>query len=200
MSYNHFLNHLKANFTAVRLDESLLYAHVREFQYHKNTQLLHPGDICKHFYFIENGLVRTYEIKDNREDTLNFYRKNAFFSSFNSFFRQVPGTEGMICENEVKGVKISYKDWILLRKLNPYFNDLSIKIFEQLIIGLSDELNDYRKSTADERYVLLSSSHPEVRTTSLQKNIASFLGVTSPHHSAIKKKELKKHLPPKSES
>lgn len=200
MSFNYFLNYLKANFSTTGLDEALLNAHVHEFHYHKNTLLLHPGETCKYFYFIVDGLVRAYDIKNNKEDTLTFYRKNTFFCSFNSFFRQSPGTEGLICENEVKGIKISYTEWILLRKLHPDFNDLSIKIFEQLIVGLNDELNLYRKSTADERYVLLNSSHPEVSTTSLQKNIASFLGVTNPHHSAIKRKELKKHLPPKSGS
>lgn len=197
MSVNHFLNYLKKNFNTDGLDETLLTAHIHEFRYPKNKQLLYPGETCEQFYFIKEGLVRTYEIQNNKEDTLNFYGKDAFFSSFNSFLMQTPCNEGMICENEVKGIQISYAAWISLRKIAPCINDLSIKIFEQLIISLSNELTVYRKSTADERYKLLTSSHPEVRTTSLQKNIASFLGVTNSHYNTIKKKELKKHLPSK---
>lgn len=193
MSYNHFLNYLKANFNTTGLDETLLKAHVREFQFSRKTELLHPGEICKHFYFIEEGLVRTYEIEDRGEDTLNFYRSGHFFSSFRSFIHQVPCTEGIVCENDVKGIKISYPELISLRRSNPYFNQLSIQIFEKLVIELYEELNAYRKSTADERYVLINLSHPKISTMSQQKNIASFLGVTNSHYSAIKHKKLKGH-------
>lgn len=197
MRFNYFLNYLKENFSTNGLDEVLLKSHVQGFQFNKKTELLHPGEVCKYFYFIEEGMVRTYEIRDNKEDTLNYYRSGHFFSSFRSFLHQVPCAEGIVCENEVRGVKISYNELLSLRRSNPYFTQLSIQIYEKLVIELYDELNAYRKSTADERYDLINSSHPKISTISLQKNIASFLGVTNSHYSAIKHKALKQHLPPK---
>jgi CRP-like cAMP-binding protein len=192
MSFGYFLNYLQKNFDTTHLNEVQLKSHVHDFKYNKKVELLQSGEICEHFYFIKTGLVRTYEIKNDREDTLNFYGPDHFFSSFRSFLHQIPSSEGIICESEVRGVRISYTELNSLRKSNPYFNDLSIQIYEKLIIDLYHELNTYRTSTAKERYQLINSSLPELSITSLQKDIASFLGISNTHYSTLKKDALRK--------
>lgn len=68
MSFGYFLNYLQKNFHTAHLNETLLKSHVRDFKYNKKVELLQPGEICEHFYFIKTGLVRTCEIKNDKED------------------------------------------------------------------------------------------------------------------------------------
>src|SRR6185369_13730611 len=61
----------------------------------KGHQLLRPGAVCHHFYFIEQGLTRTYYIKEGKDITDWISAENSFAVSIVSFLTHEPDIRGI---------------------------------------------------------------------------------------------------------
>ena len=54
-------------------EQALLTSKIETKHYKAKTILLHSGEICKHSYFVNSGLLRSFNINDNIvEHVLNF--------------------------------------------------------------------------------------------------------------------------------
>ena len=83
----------------------------------KGDFLLKQGDICKHLYFTESGIIRCFSLKDGMDITTWFSFKNEFITSFTSFFPKVPSYENMELLTDATLLKISFSDFDTLRGL-----------------------------------------------------------------------------------
>src|ERR1700742_3081681 len=71
-----------------------LHEKARRIECRKKTRLLKAGDFCKHVWFVEKGLIRSYEISPAGKETCNwFMAENDIATAVNSFFRGVPSKE-----------------------------------------------------------------------------------------------------------
>lgn len=190
MSTDYFLNYLKTNFDTQGMDDEKIRLYVTNFKYAAKTPLLNPGDPCKYFYFIEKGMVRTYDISDTEEKTLNFYSSNSFLGSYKSFSKGEISLEGIICENEVTGIQISYEGWLELVRLYPKFLLISIQISDTIAVKNNQQFNTYCRTTAIERLKIIHETFPQITNIVLHKNIASFIGITPSYYSYLKSKNL----------
>lgn len=191
MYFNYFTDYLKANYTIPNLDEALLKAHTEDFTVPAKTIILHPGEPCTSVFFIEEGLIRSYRNHHDQEETLNFYFPNQFATIYKSFFMQQPNNTGLIAESHIHGIRISYTNWHLLRQKDHAFDDLSIQILSTILIQKDEELNIYQKSNARTRYLHLHTTHPDISTIVLQKDLASFIGIGEHYYSSLKSSFIK---------
>ncbi len=71
--------------------------------------ILKPGSICENLYFLENGAIRYFLLKNNEEFTTHQIQPPFLFTSPHSFVRKIPSLEG------IQAVEESYL-WIISRE------------------------------------------------------------------------------------
>ena len=84
---------------------------------------------------------------------------------------------------------IHTKDLFLLYKQLPKIQELSRSIVEKLYIEISEKYESLFIKTAEERYLELINSEPDILKIVPQYMIASYLGITPEGLSRIKKRK-----------
>lgn len=148
--------------------------------------LLHPGAVCNHLFFIQEGLTRTFYVKDGKDVTDWISFENTFAVSTISFIMRVPDRRGIELLEESTIVEIPYYE---LEQLYPKHRDIETlgRLWSNFgIVQLQNRFDDLHFATATERYKKFIERNP----TALQRVplgiVASFLGITQETLSRIR--------------
>ena len=159
----------------------------------KNDYILQEGKVCKESHFIEEGLLRAYVIDvEGGEVTTNFYGKNIFANDFLSFFKRIPSDENIQAMTDCTTWSIGYEDLQTCFHTIPEFREFGRMMLINNYSRLKDRMLGMIQLTADQRYLNLIETHPEIFQHAPLKNIASYLGITDTSLSRIRKEISKK--------
>jgi len=152
----------------------------------KGHHLLRPGGICRHFYFIEQGLTRTYYVKNGKEVTDWLSPENSIAVSIISFLTHQPDVRGIeLLEPSLIGA-VSYSDLENLYKKHHDIERLGRLLLGHGIIQLQQRFDDLHFATAAERYQKLANATPSLLNRVPLGMIASYLGITQETLSRIR--------------
>lgn len=141
-------------------------------------KFIEPGRICKKMAYIQNGILRVYNIADGKEITLWIGNRNRFITDLSSFIHQKPANwfiEAIvtsqlltISREQHYDLVSKYHEWIEFdnRLLSNAFTLIEQRMFSHLYMS------------AEERYMTLLNSDPELFNQVPLKHIASMLGMT----------------------
>lgn len=167
--------------------------HFKCKKFAKNDYLLKEGKVCNESFFIEEGLLRVYVIDVNgNEVTTNFFGKNIFANDFLSFFKRIPTNENIHALADCTTWAISYEDLQVCFHSIPEFREFGRMMLIHNYSLLKNRMLGMIQLTADQRYLNLIETHPEIFHHAPLKNIASYLGVTDTSLSRIRKEISKK--------
>lgn len=154
--------------------------------FEKNDFVVEYGKTSKHIGFINNGLFLYYVLKDGEERTHYINIENTWFASLLSFISETPSQENI---RALTNGSIYLIDKASLKKLVsevPGFNAFYIGLLEQSICGIDASRFDLIVLTAEERYLKMLTSNPELLQQIPLQYLASMLGVTPRHLSRIR--------------
>ena len=163
-----------------------LSASLQRMELPKGHSLLRPGGICQYFYFIEQGLTRTYYIKDGKDVTDWLSAENSIAVSIISFLTRQPDVRGIeLLEPSVLWA-LSYND---LENLYKKYHD--IERLGRLLLGfgtiqIQQRFDDLHFATARQRYQKLVDANPSLLNRVPLGMIASYLGITQETLSRIR--------------
>lgn len=153
----------------------------------KNSILLHEGNICKEFYFIETGSIRTFFIdKNGYEKTRYVVLDNQVGTALKSFISQKPSIEFIETLDNIEFLSISHHDFFQLNKeLNNW------KIFYQIILERAYSFQNKKiealmTQTAKQRYEELLKKNPILTQRLSNKVLASYLDIREETLSRLK--------------
>jgi len=152
----------------------------------RGHRLLQPGGICRHLYFIEKGLTRTYYIKDGKDVTDWISAEGTFAVSIISFLTHQPDRRGIELLEDSTLYAFSYTD---LENLYRQFHDierLGRLLVCQGTIQMQQRFDDLHFATAQQRYAQLITSNPSLLNRVPLGMIASYLGITQETLSRIR--------------
>jgi len=156
----------------------------------KNQVLIKEGQVCHKLYFVEQGMGRSYYLKeDGKEVTQWFFGAGNFMSSADSFFKQSPSFYYLeILEDSIL-YSISHEKMDLLlakyHKMEKFIRLLSIEMFTKIV----HKLNAIQFQTARERYDYMISEFPDISRRVPLGYIASYLGMTQETLSRIRRND-----------
>ncbi len=153
----------------------------------KNHNILEQGKICKSLYFLENGLLRYFVLKDGNEVTKFFTIAPYCFTSQASFNSNKPANEYIQTIEPSIIWEISYEQNEELLKLNSW-NSFARKITQEVQFFTEEILEELQTETAENRYQKLLNNQPELLQRIPLKHLASFFGVAPQSLSRIRKK------------
>ena len=154
----------------------------------KKQYLLQEGDICKYMAFVEKGLLRSYNVDDKGyEHMIQFAWEGWWISDTYSFLSGEPAAYNIDAIDDAELLLISLPDFeemtLKVPKMERYFRIL----FQNNIVSKERRLLSSITYSAEEKYLKLSETNPELIQRIPQNLIASYLGITPETLSRIRK-------------
>jgi CRP-like cAMP-binding protein len=175
-------------------EEQELFLSRTETRFYKaKTILLNAGDVCKHSYFVNSGILRNFNINDNIvEHVLSFSCQGWWISDLYSLLTQKPGQLFIEVLEDAEVVLLSKENqeqlYHEIPKLERFFRILT----ENSLVANQERLMDNLSLSAEERFEKFCAKYPTLVYKVPQKQIASFIGVTPEFFSKMKARLLKK--------
>lgn len=166
--------------------KQILKSHITELKFPKNYVIIQQDKIEKDFYFIKNGIARTYIQYDGDETTFSFGKEGETIISFNSYIADDEGYESVELLEDCTLYKLNTKD---LRKLyieNIEIANWGIRFAEDLLLRAESRLLARHFGNAADRYELLLKNYPHLLQRVQLGYIASYLGITQVSLSRIR--------------
>ena len=162
-------------------------------QYKAKTMLLNSGEICKHSYFVNSGLLRSFNINDQIvEHVLSFACEGWWIGDMYSLLSQKPGTLFLEVLEDAEVVLLSKvnqeKLYVEIPKLDRFFRIIT----ENSLVAHQERLMDNLSLSAEERFEKFCKRYPTLIQKVPQKQIASYIGVTPEFFSKMKSRLLKR--------
>ena len=187
------LNHIANYVSLTENEQKLLLSKTETVDYKAKTILLNAGEICKYSYFVNSGLLRSFNINDNIvEHVLHFACEGWWIGDMYSLISQKPGNLFIAVLEDSEVVLLSKENQQLLYleipKLERFFRILT----ENSLVAHQERLMDNLSLSAEERFEKFCKRYPTLIQRVSQKQIASYIGVTPEFLSKMKSRMLKK--------
>ncbi|MCT4665213.1 MAG: Crp/Fnr family transcriptional regulator [Flavobacteriales bacterium] len=154
----------------------------------KGTLIIQEGKTSRKSYFLESGIIRSYIIDLNgNEVTTRFFSSPDFLNDYLSFFGQKPSEEYYELVTDCVMHTISYSNVQHCFHNIPEFREWGRMLLTLNYEHTKNRMISFHKETAQERYLNLKISHPEIIEQVPLNIIASYLGITKHSLSRIRK-------------
>src|SRR6476620_7091964 len=175
------------------VEQQLFLSKTETRQYKSKTILLNAGEICKHSYFINSGLLRSFNINDNIvEHVLSFACEGWWISDMYSLLSQKPGTLFIEVLEDAEVVLLSKENQEKLYHEIPALERFFRILTENSLVANQERLMDNLSLSAEERFDKFCKRYPTIMQRVSQKQVASYIGVTPEFFSKMKARLLKK--------
>ncbi|GGA77923.1 cyclic nucleotide-binding protein [Flavobacterium palustre] len=175
-------------------EEKELFLSKTEIHHYKaKTILLNSGEVCKHSYFVNSGILRSFNINDNIvEHVLNFACEGWWMGDMYSLISQKPGNLFIEVIEDAEVVLLSKENqeqlYSEIPKLERFFRILT----ENSLVANQERIMDNLSLSAEVRYDKFLKRYAGLNHKIPQKQIASYIGVTPEFFSKMKAKLLRK--------
>ncbi|MFL9484782.1 Crp/Fnr family transcriptional regulator [Chitinophagaceae bacterium LWZ2-11] len=187
-------NQLMDLFTSIHLLDEYVIADIANLLEHKFLEkkglLLNTGQTCKHIYFVQKGLLRSFYKDSEQETTTSFMKENNLIISGNNFFNQQPCTETIEALEDCELYYISFENLHVLYEKHRSFSLAGIYLLQQYYIQAEERFINLRQKDATTKYKCFKKNEPELNLRCSLKYIASYLGITNETLSRIRAKRI----------
>ncbi|BDD06707.1 Crp/Fnr family transcriptional regulator [Aureibacter tunicatorum] len=156
--------------------------------YHKGKMIIQANSVVHNLIFLDEGVIREYFAKDDREMNTNFYTRPQFVNDFFTFTNAIPTKRNLECLSDVKTREMSmskFNEFMMKYSCGKSFVD---DIFNELIEIKEEEEFKHFSLTPDELYLDLMKNKPEWFQEIPLYHIASYLRMTPETLSRIRKR------------
>lgn len=146
--------------------------------------------VCNDLGLVVKGIFRIYYHDPNTEEDKNlfFFSENQFVVSFRSFISQTPCWYFIEAMEHSEIVIISYRDLNALYEANPNWGKFGRLLAELFFAYAQSRTEEFMFFSHEQRYLRLLEEHPNIVDRIPAYHIASFLGITNPSLSRIRKR------------
>jgi CRP-like cAMP-binding protein len=155
----------------------------------RKQYLLQEGDICRHLAFVENGLLRSYNVDDKGvEHMIHFAWEGWWMADMLSFLSVEPSSYHIDAIEDSELLLITRPDFEEMLLKVPVMERYFRILFQNNIISKERRLISSITNSAEEKFLHLSATNPELIKRIPQQLVASYLGITPETLSRVKKK------------
>ena len=174
-------------------EHTLFLSKTETKQFKAKTILLSAGEVATCTYFVNSGILRSFNINDNIiEHVLHFACEDWWIGDMYSYISEKPGNLFIEVLEEAEIVILSKENhqelYQKIPKLERFFRILA----ENSLVAHQERLMDNLSLTAEERFEKFCTKYPTLIQRIPQKQIASFIGVTPEFSSKMKSRLLKR--------
>jgi CRP-like cAMP-binding protein len=168
-------------------DWALIVACFEQKTIKKDEILLEEGKICRHLFFLENGLLRYFINKEGNEVTKFFTEAPYCFTSQVSFTAVKPATENIQAIEESVIWQATLENVNKLLEIKSWSTFVR-KLIQEVQFYTEQILEEIQTETAEKRYQKMLIEEPQLVQRIPLKYLASYLGIAPQSLSRIRKK------------
>lgn len=173
-------------------EETLFLSKIETKQYKAKTILLNSGEISNCTYFVNSGILRSFNINDNIiEHVLHFACEGWWIGDMYSYISEKPGNLFIEVLEDAELVIISKENHQILYKEIPKLERFFRILAENSLVAHQERLMDNLSLSAEERFEKMCKKYPSLIQKVAQKHLASYIGVTPEFFSKMKARLLK---------
>jgi len=155
----------------------------------RGTCLVNAGDICKEFYYIGSGGIRTYFLTGAGQQCSRLIAlEGAAGTALSSFIGQTPSTEFVEALEDSELYAISHQNFRRLLVEIPGWLEFYNQFLEMAYIHQNEKLQQLSTLTATQRYEKLMKDKPRYIQRLSNKILASYLDIREETLSRLKSK------------
>ena len=182
---NYIKSYIPSNISANELSE--ITDHFSFLKLKKNEFLVKEGSICKHFCFIETGILQHAIMVEGVEKTTYLGLKNSATTALNSFKNKQPSRKNIKALSDCNLWVLSINNFNKLLEKNDTFKLFYYNLIENQILLIDDYRIDLLTLSPEERYLKLLENEPTLIKQVPLQYLSSFLGISLRHMSRIRK-------------
>jgi len=188
MNERDLLNKIFLNTNLSRQEKEKIINSFVKVAFKKNDLLFKEGRTLNHYYFLEEGFVRSFTYNyDFDEITTNFYSTTEIIIDWTSFMLRTPTQENFQAITDCTCWRLNYSDFQILFNSIEGFRESGKTRFASSYLKLKQTHLSSVSLTAKERYLKLLEERPEIAMNFSLKHIATYLGITDTSLSRIRK-------------
>ena len=199
MELFNFATHLttKCGLSAAQLQQVL--PHIKTKKIAKGEYLLKQGEVCSHFFFVEQGLLRMYALNEvGKENILQFATENWIVSDRGSVYFQEPSSYYIDAVENTQVILLNDSFITQVANINPDFRRKNEQLLHNHIRQLYKRMSQLLGASAKSRYLDFVRMYPDIMLRVPQWMIASYLGVTPESLSRVRKALANENFKPNS--
>jgi CRP-like cAMP-binding protein len=161
---------------------------LHEREVNKGEVLLKEGQVCKQFYFIFKGCMRSFSIENGREANIKFYVEDDMACNFDSFKKEEASQFYIVAMEDCivyYGIKTEV---IPILESDSAFYLFVFRFFQSLYFKEEEHANIFKLLTPEERYRYLLKNYPHYLQRIPVTYLASYLGMSRETLTRIRKK------------
>lgn len=163
-------------------------ANFKRKDYKKNEMIINRGELCRHLFYINKGLIRYYYSVPPKELTFAVMGEDFWFTDYEAFMNDVSAN---IYAQALENCELFYISFDNLQDL--YSKGLSFQRYGRIVtqerfLTLLMRDNMFKTTTPEERYLLMMKEYPTIFPRTPLKYVASLLNVEPATLSRIRKK------------
>lgn len=160
------------------------------FEVFSKGDFIHRSDrICRKSYFVREGLLRTYFLKDGKEISEYFSAESEWVNSPRSFMQQELDIYNIDALEDTSCYALEVRDLVYLFDQFPEMERYARLSMGNVFGHFMDRITSIRFTSAKERYEHFTKSYERIHQRIPLGMIASYLGITQETLSRIRKQK-----------
>ncbi len=185
---NVLFSHIEQKVPLTERDKTAIETFFIAKKLRKRQYLLQEGDVCKHLTFVAKGLLRTYSVDDKGDEHMSLFGWEGWWvSDFNSFLSGQPAVFNIDAIEDSELLLISRDNYEALMLEVPIMDRYFRILYQNSLVTKERRIMSSITHTAEEKYLQLIESSPQLVERIPQHLIASYLGIAPETLSRIKK-------------
>ncbi len=183
---------LARKYSTMTLQElDVLESILEPMRYKKGEKILSSGEVCEYIYYLDQGLIRQFYYKHDKEVTEHLGEDHSIFMCIESLFKEEPTKlQVEALENcVIYGLPKKKLEEISLHHVNIQM--LYRKILEESLIISQIHADLVRFESAQNRYEMMCKQSPQVVLRAPLLHIANYLQMTPETLSRVRASSLK---------
>lgn len=155
----------------------------------KRQYVLNAGDVAKHLVFVEKGMLRSFSVDEKgREHVMQFATEGWWIGDIASFLSGDEAIYNIESVEDAELLLLTQRSMNQLTEEIPRMERYFRLLMQDSLVAFQRRLRVVQTHSAEDAYLKLMESRPDVITRAPQQYIALYLGITPETLSRVRKK------------